>query len=227
VLGLSFLYGVAHAAGPGHGKLVVASVFLGREAQLLRGVATGFLVSGLQVASSAAVVGVLALGLGYRGLDIVDRTAGVELVSYGLIVAVGLYMAGGAIIPERRHGLPIGDPSAAGGPRRAPILGATGAAILAAGLVPCPSALIVLLFALANGAVALGIAASLVMALGMGLTVSAVGLGMIAGRRALLGPLRSGSRALAWAGRGLTLLAGAGLIAAGGWLALDAWSRLG
>jgi ABC-type nickel/cobalt efflux system permease component RcnA len=223
VLGLSFLYGVAHAVGPGHGKLVVASLFLGREARPLRGVATGFLVSGLQIVSSVTVVGVLAFGLGYRGLNLVDRTAGIELVSYGLIIAVGLYMAGSAIGTKRSHD---GLAHEAGGPYRIPMRGATGTSILAAGLIPCPSALIVLLFALANRAMLLGIAASLVMAIGMGLTVSAVGLGTIVGRAALLRPLRNESRSLAWATRGLTLLAGLGLTMAGGWLALDAWNRL-
>jgi hypothetical protein len=68
--------------------------------------------------------------------------------------------------------------------------------------------------------------ACLVMAIGMGLTVSAVGLAAIGGRRALLGPLRGGVRSLVWAARGLTVLAGIGLVAAGGWLAVGAWSRL-
>jgi ABC-type nickel/cobalt efflux system permease component RcnA len=226
VLGLSFLYGVAHAVGPGHGKLVVASLFLGREARPLRGVATGFLVSALQVASSVALVGVLALGLGYQGVDIVNRTTGIELVSYGLIMAVGVYMAGAAVMPERGHGLSTRAAGGSGDLHDSPIPGVTGGAVVAAGLTPCPSAIIVLLFAMANGALAVGLAACLVMALGMGLTVSAVGLAMIGSRRALLGPLRRGARPLAWAARSLTFLAGVGLIAAGGWLALGAWSRL-
>jgi ABC-type nickel/cobalt efflux system permease component RcnA len=226
VLGLSFLYGVAHAVGPGHGKVVVASLFLGREARPLRGVATGFLISGLQVASSIALVGVLALGLGYRGMEIVDRTAGVELVSYALIIAVGLYMVGAAIMLERRHDAAAHDPDRSRPPRRSAIPHVTGAAVLAAGVTPCPSAIIVLLFALANGALAVGMVACLVMAIGMGLTVSAVGLAAIGGRRALLRPLHGGARSLVWAARGLTVLAGLGLVAVGGWLAVGAWSRL-
>jgi nickel/cobalt exporter len=98
--------------------------------------------------------------------------------------------------------------------------------VLAAGVTPCPSAIIVLLFALANGALAVGMVACLVMAIGMGLTVSAVGLAAIGGRRALLRPLHGGVRSLVWAARGLTVLAGLGLVAAGGWLAVGAWSRL-
>ncbi len=40
-LGIAFLYGVAHAPGPGHGKAVVASYFLSREASVLRGAVMG------------------------------------------------------------------------------------------------------------------------------------------------------------------------------------------
>jgi hypothetical protein len=49
---------------------------------------------------------------------------------------------------------------------------------------------------------------------------------MIASRRAFLSPLTSGARWLAWVTRGLTLVAGLGPMAVGGWLALNTCSRL-
>jgi nickel/cobalt transporter (NicO) family protein len=55
--------------------------------------------------------------------------------------------------------------------------------VLAAGLTPCASAIIVLLFALANGVLAAGIAAALAMSVGMGMTVSAIGIATVFGRR--------------------------------------------
>ena len=41
---VAFLYGVLHAAGPGHGKLFVSAFFLGREARIINGVMMGGLV---------------------------------------------------------------------------------------------------------------------------------------------------------------------------------------
>ena len=42
---LAFVYGVLHALGPGHGKVIVVSYFLSRDAQIMRG-----LLMGLQIA---------------------------------------------------------------------------------------------------------------------------------------------------------------------------------
>src|SRR5690606_6254580 len=52
--GLSFLYGVFHAAGPGHGKVVISSYMLANERQLRQGIA----LSGV----SALMQGVVAIG---------------------------------------------------------------------------------------------------------------------------------------------------------------------
>jgi nickel/cobalt exporter len=41
---LSFLYGVFHAAGPGHGKVVISTYLMTQESQLRRGVVLSMLV---------------------------------------------------------------------------------------------------------------------------------------------------------------------------------------
>src|SRR5262249_14313034 len=58
--------------------------------------------------------------------------------------------------------------------------------VLATGSTPCASAIIILLFALGQGVYLVGVAASLVMAIGMGLTVSLVGLAAVTVRRSTL-----------------------------------------
>lgn len=55
--------------------------------------------------------------------------------------------------------------------------------MITAGLTPCASAIIVMLFALALQAFAVGVVAVLVMAVGMALTVSTIGIGTIYARR--------------------------------------------
>ncbi len=59
--GLSFLYGVFHAAGPGHGKAVVASYMFANERALKRGVIVSFLAAVLQGLVAIVLVGTLAL----------------------------------------------------------------------------------------------------------------------------------------------------------------------
>jgi nickel/cobalt exporter len=223
VLGVAFVYGVLHSIGPGHGKVVIASLVLGRGTGHMRAIGVGFAVSLLQIASSIGLVAVLAFLLGQRGTEVVERSVGIELVSYGLIGLVGLYMVADTALPERwrpRHRHPGLPDLAAGAP------GLTVSAVLAAGLTPCPSAIIVLLFALAAGSFALGVVASVVMAIGMGLTLAVVALAAVLGRRLLLGPQTEASRSLAGAIRGLRLVAGLALTGVGLWLARDAWSRL-
>ena len=215
VLGVAFAYGVLHAAGPGHGKAVIASYYLGREARLLRGMAAGFAMSLLQILVSIGMVALLALVLGYSGLDVGARAVWVEVVSYGLIVLVGLYLLWGAV--RDGHGHAHAD---------APVSRTSAGVVLAAGLTPCPSGIVILLFGLANGVFLFGVGASLVMAVGMGLTVSLVGLLTILARRATLSPLGPRTRLLDWAQRALALLSGLGVTALGAWLLAGALSRL-
>ncbi len=69
-----------------------------------------------------------------------------------------------------------GDRSAPGRPstRRVPLMARAWAAVVAVGIRPCSGAIIILVFALAQGIFAAGIAATFVMALGTGLTVAAL-----------------------------------------------------
>ncbi len=228
LIGVAFLYGVFHAAGPGHGKAVVASYFLARRAPLARGVALGAGIALVQGLSAIVIVSVLALLLDFGRTRILRDMALLELASYGLIVAIGLVMSWRALTGRSccAHESSASPPAPDGhdhdeghahhghahhghahchhpasGDRAAPALaappsvpagglawlhpGGLASVALAVGLRPCTGALIVLLFALANGIFAVGIAATLVMALGVAITVSAFGIGAIGLRRGL------------------------------------------
>jgi nickel/cobalt transporter (NicO) family protein len=186
ILGLAFLYGVLHAVGPGHGKAVVASYFVANRARWTGGIVMGSLISLIQGASAIVLVGLLAIILEWRQFDVLNRTTLVEVVSYGMIAALGAGMLYRAITGKGHshgHGPAHDDHdhpasgSAAALDRRL---------IIATGLTPCASAIIILLFALANESLGVGVAAVAALSLGMAVTVSAIGVASVLGRHALL-----------------------------------------
>ena len=89
---LSFLYGILHAIGPGHGKAIISSYVVANEETVRRGVLISFIAAGLQALTAIALVGVLLIGLNATGLQVNAWSSYLESVSYALIAAVGLYL---------------------------------------------------------------------------------------------------------------------------------------
>ena len=90
--GLSFLYGVFHAAGPGHGKAVITAYLLANEQTLRRGVLLSFASAVVQATSATALVSVLALVFRATSLAMTQAAQFLELGSYALIMAVGAWL---------------------------------------------------------------------------------------------------------------------------------------
>ncbi|MCR9220736.1 MAG: high frequency lysogenization protein HflD [Alphaproteobacteria bacterium] len=195
LIGLSFLYGVFHAVGPGHGKAVVSTYFLARAASIRRGLALGALIAAIQAVSAIAIVGGVGLLLSGSRTAILGAMPLVEAVSYALVLLLGLAMTWAALTGREcahdhgagcghDHGHPHahGRASHAGEGRRWEFL----AAAVVSGLRPCTGALIVLFFALGTGIFAIGVASAFAMAAGVALTVSAIGVAAILARRGLV-----------------------------------------
>jgi nickel/cobalt exporter len=89
---LSFLYGVVHAVGPGHGKMVISSYVVANEETVRRGVIISFIAAGLQALTAVALVGILAFALNASGLQINAWSNQLEMVSYALIALVGAWL---------------------------------------------------------------------------------------------------------------------------------------
>ncbi|HEX2448187.1 MAG TPA: nickel/cobalt transporter [Methyloceanibacter sp.] len=90
--GLSFLYGVVHAIGPGHGKAIISSYVVANEETVRRGIMISFLAAGLQALTAILLVGLLLIGLNATGLEVTAWSNQLESVSYALIALVGLYL---------------------------------------------------------------------------------------------------------------------------------------
>jgi len=169
-------WGAAHALTPGHGKALVAGYLVGTRGRPRHAFALGATVTVTHTA------GVFALGLVTLGLSTVvvpeQLYPWLTLVSGILVVVVGA----GVLLRRARHARGHhhhhdhhGDDIDVRG-----ILG-IGAA---AGLLPCPSALVVLLSAIALHRLAFGLALIVAFSVGLAATITAIGLVAVLARRA-------------------------------------------
>src|SRR5262249_21069374 len=90
LLGISFLYGVFHAAGPGHGKAVISSYLVANDETWRRGIVLSFASAILQAFTAIAVVGIAAALLGATAKAMGNTVRVIEIVSYVLIILIGL-----------------------------------------------------------------------------------------------------------------------------------------
>jgi nickel/cobalt exporter len=94
---LSFVYGVLHAVGPGHGKTIISSYVVANEETVRRGVIISFIAAGLQALTAVVLVGVLLIALGATGLQVNAWSNQLESISYAMIALVGLYLLAGQV----------------------------------------------------------------------------------------------------------------------------------
>ena len=240
LLGLSFLYGIFHAAGPGHGKAVISSYIVANNETLTRGVVLSFASALLQALVAVAVVGLAAALLNATAATMGRAVNVIEIVSYSLIIVIGVRLlwvkgraflallhtlhrpaaVGAAVTPrphdhahhghahhghahnghDHSHGHDYGhhhhgeghahhhhhaddeDASAWGhahAPQPEELAGPGGwkrglSAIVAVGLRPCSGAILVLVFALAQGLFWAGVASTFVMGIGTAITVAVI-----------------------------------------------------
>ena len=203
-LAIAFAYGIFHAFGPGHGKFIIVSYFLGREARVARGVVMAIQVAIVHVIAAILIVWladiVLKTGFGI-GLS---EVPGVRAASFLIIVGIGLYMLYQAVRTSGSpvSGVAVGDghdhgrehshghgagPGGDHGHDHGPGDGGNiegGLLALAAGMVPCPGAVLIMLYAVANDMIYPGFLLVGAMSLGIGLSICVVGVGAILARQA-------------------------------------------
>ena len=200
----SFAYGVFHAAGPGHGKAVLASYMIANETALKRGLTLAALAALLQGAVAIALVGAAAILFGATAQRMTEAATWIETASYAAIAALGArlaYVKGRALLAALREPAPalaparrgafaceaVDDPTHVHDPDcghmhaiDAARLGAgfrwgdALATVVAAGLRPCSGAILVLVFTLSQGVFIAGAGATLLMSAGTAITTGAL-----------------------------------------------------
>lgn len=200
LLGLSLAYGIFHAAGPGHGKAVLMTYLATQKETVRQGVYLSFAAALVQALMAIAIVSVIAqlLSLSYRSTQSLGTQ--VEQISYLLVLCMGVYLSGRTVYgywkskkaqhihehqehhhdhkhePHCDHNHEPGDAcNHVVVPEQQAGWGQRFSLVIAMGARPCSGALVVLLYARIVGEYWLGIAATLLMGLGTGITVAALG----------------------------------------------------
>ncbi|MEN3931145.1 nickel transporter [Microvirga sp. W0021] len=188
LLSVGFLYGVFHAAGPGHGKGVISAYIMASERSLKKGLAVCLAAALLQAIIAIAIIVTAAIILNATARQITQWSDLIEIGSFALIAILGLLMCwrkAGKLLAllAMRHGLEINLSALKCDHVHLPPPEAIdkihswremAGVILAAGLRPCSGALIILVFALSQGVFVAGIAATFMMAVGTAITTGVI-----------------------------------------------------
>ncbi|HEY7074400.1 MAG TPA: sulfite exporter TauE/SafE family protein, partial [Solirubrobacteraceae bacterium] len=191
LLAAAFGWGALHALSPGHGKTMVAAYLVGTRGSTRDAIALGATVTVTHTAGVVAL-GVVALALSEWILP-EQLYPWLNLVSGLLVVGVGAQVLRARLRKTKHahhhhhehhhdhhahHGIAATDRR---GPSRRAIL-ALGAS---AGLIPCPTALVVLLGAIAQHQIALGLVLIAAFSAGLATTLTGLGLTVVHASRAL------------------------------------------
>jgi len=106
LLAFSFLYGIVHAIGPGHGKAVVSSYVVATRQTLRNGIVLAVVASVAQACGAIALVLIAAMVLHLTSVSMTRATLRFEVVSDALVVLLGCWLVWTKLIrPMRRSHL--------------------------------------------------------------------------------------------------------------------------
>lgn len=174
----SFLYGVFHAIGPGHGKAVLATYLIAHPEQIRR----GMILAAASAMCQGLVAIILVYGLIYLAGWLPRETSQAvdwsERLSFSIIMLIGgmLIFRAGRSFRHHGHGEHCGC-GHAHAPSKEQLTQASDwktsiGVILSIGLRPCSGAVLVLVFAKVSGIAWAGVAAVLAMSIGTGIAVA-------------------------------------------------------
>ena len=194
----SLLYGVLHALGPGHGKVVIATFLATHPSHVRTSIRLTLLASLLQGSVAIVLVTVMLVLLKTSSRQLHLSSFWLEKGSYLLVIGLGVMigyralralwralrprqtLAFRAFRPQHQHDeqcgcghahLPTAQQMSGNVSGRTQLL-----VVVSMGLRPCSGAIMMLLFAKVIGVYGWGILSAAVMAAGTALTISAIGL---------------------------------------------------
>lgn len=199
LIGVSFGYGVFHAAGPGHGKAVLATYLASHGGATRRALGLSFAASMLQGITAIALVVVLVHALGWVTRQAMGSVTLVEQASFLLVALLGAWLCLRAFKQLRaayraealdsvdHHQHAHGEACGCGeahhvAPAQALDWRTAAMTVGAIGMRPCSGAVLMLGAASLLGQFVLGVAAVVAMSLGTALTVSALALATVFAR---------------------------------------------
>jgi nickel/cobalt exporter len=195
-------WGALHALSPGHGKAMVAAYLVGTRGRARHAVGLGATVT------ATHTIGVFALGLVTLALSQYvlpeDLYPWLTLASGLMVAGVGAGVLRARVRSARSRHAHVHDHAHSHGHEHAhhhhpdePGVRGILAMGAAAGLIPCPSALVVLLAAISQHQVALGLLLIFAFSLGLAATLTVLGLAVVSARRLIPVGLASGRLAMA------------------------------
>ncbi|QJQ95001.1 MULTISPECIES: nickel/cobalt transporter [Halomonadaceae] len=201
LLGISFGYGFFHAAGPGHGKAVLATYLLSQGGATRRALLLSCAASLLQALVAIGLVVILVHGLGWMTRQAMGSVAWVEQTSFIMVTLLGVWLCWRALLQLRRGHMAdrhahhdhqhdhhhAHDHCGCGSahhvdPAQAADWRTALATVVAIGIRPCSGGVLLMGAASLLGLFWVGVAAVLVMAAGTALAVSMLALASVIAR---------------------------------------------
>jgi len=167
---ISTVFGVIHAIGPGHGKMIVGAYFLKEKASPIKAVKIGSVIA-LTHSGSAIFLGIV-FGVIIKGMKMRERfniQNYIGIVGGVFITLLGFYYLWQKLTNnEHLHKISSG--------KNEVLLG------VFSGLVPCPVSMTIILFSLYSDVFLLGLISVIFFSVGMAITISLIGIIMIRSR---------------------------------------------
>ncbi len=170
-IGLAFIYGVVHSIGPGHGKFIIVSYFLSEKSKFWEAPLMAAQIAAVHIISAISVIFLLNVSMRNVLTDSIEKVFWIKIISYSLIILVGLILLFKKIFEKQIK-------------EKVENLNQKMLAV-AAGMIPCTGALLILLFSMANDALIMGIFLVIAVGIGIASTLTAIGFATIASKTIL------------------------------------------